>query len=868
MSEKDFLTKALTDTVISRRSFLKWSAVLGGSAALAGGIHAGLRAVQAAGETAQQGGEWIAASCWHNCGGRCLIKANVVDGVVTRVKTDDTHPDSPDYPQQRGCVRGRAQRKSVFSADRLKYPMIRKNWQPGGGNKELRGRDEWVRISWDEAFEIYASEIKRVKESFGNEAIFTVHPGDMGRVLGLYGGYVNRWGSVSWGTWREDYPLLTGISGTGDTSGNDRMRMRKAKLIILWGANPAVSSNGNPAYYYLQAKKAGAKFISIDPYYNDSAMALADEWIPIRPGTDAAMLLGMAYHMIENNLHDQAFLDKYTVGFDSEHMPEGADPKNNFKDYVLGVLDGQAKTPEWAAEICGVPPERIRWLAQEWATTKPACIQTAGAPARINNGEFLPQIMLTVGWMAGNVGFIGSGVGPNMHNRAANAGAALVRTGDAGVEGIPNPLIQGGTRQSNLNALNNCEMWEAILSGKYHAGGENGIQPIDIRMIISADFGDALNQRTNTNKGIQAFRKVEFVAVSTIYLNTSAKYADLVLPVTTEWERYAGFQTGDREILIFHQQVVKPLFEAKDDWEIAVGVGQKLGLDPKEIAPLSVEQQIYNQLKGAEVKLPDNSGWEPLLTITAEDIAEMGVEGEPQTGRITYQEFKQAGIYRVPRAVDDKLGHTELRGFISDPEANALKTTTGKLEIYCQALSDWIAKNGFNTKDPLPKYETPIEGYEHTFADWERKVKGDYPLQLYTIHYQRRSHSSFDNVPWLREAFPQELFLNPIDAASRGIKNGDIVKVASKHGAVIRPVLLSNRVMPGVVILGQGAWSQVDEASGIDMAGATNTLNGDHATGQGHTGHNTCIVQVEKYTGPLDLQPDHKWPQRIVFEEA
>lgn len=136
-----------------------------------------------------------------------------------------------------------------------------------------------------------------LKEKYGNKWIFTVHPGDMGRVLGLYGGYVNRWGSVSWGTWREDYPLLTGIPGAGDTAGNDRIRMRKAKLIVLWGVNSAVSSNGNPTYYYNQAKKGGTKFISVDPIYNDTAVALADESIPIRPGTDTTMLLAMAYHI-------------------------------------------------------------------------------------------------------------------------------------------------------------------------------------------------------------------------------------------------------------------------------------------------------------------------------------------------------------------------------------------------------------------------------------------------------------------------------------------------------------------------------------------------------------------------------------------
>ena len=867
MSEKNFLTKALTDAALTRRSFLKWSAALGGTAVLTGGVKSGLKAVEAVTEAAVDQGEWITAACWHNCGGRCLLKAHVVEGTVTRVKTDDTHPDSPDYPQQRGCVRGRAQRHSVFSADRLKYPMKRKNWEPGGGKKELRGRDEWVRISWEEAIGIYASEIKRVKETYGNEAIFGIGHGDMNRPMNLYGGFVQRWGSVSWGTWREMYEHFTGIAGPGYNANNDRFRMRKAKLIIMWGVNSAVSSNGSPTYHYLQAKKAGAKFIFIDPLYTDTAMALADEWIPIRPGTDTAMLLGMAYYMIENNLHDQDFLDKYCVGFDSDHLPEGVDSKENFKDYVLGTFDGQPKTPEWASKICGVTPEKIRGLAQELATTHPSQIVSGGAPARINNGDNLPQTMLTVAWMTGNTGFVGTGCGPSFHNFAGNSGPSLVSAGGTGVSGISNPLVEGGTRVSNDNILNNCEMYDAILSGKYHGkGGE--IKDIDIKMIFSHGFGDPLNQRAGASKGIEAFRKMEFVATSTIYLNSTAKYSDLVLPVTTQWERHSGLLTGNREILIYHRQITEPLFEAKDDIVIAREVGIALGLDPLEIDSVPLAQQSYNRLAGASVMKADGSGKEPLLTITAKDITEMGVEGEPQTGRITYQEFKDKGIYQAERSLNDKLGHTELEAFVKDPEANPTKSETGKLQIYSPTVSEWIASSGFTTKGPLPKYDPPIEGYEETFDDFEKGVKGDFPLQLYTIHYMRRSHSSFDNVSYLREQFPQELFMNPVDAEERGIKNGDVIKITSQHGAVIRPVLLTNRMMPGVLTLGQGAWIEMDEETGIDMAGNTNILNGGIPTSQGHTGHNTCIVQVEKYKGSLKLQPDVQWPQRIVFQEA
>ena len=171
----------------------------------------------------------------------------------------------------------------------------------------------------------------------------------------------------------------------------DLKDLRNSKLTVLWGSNSAWSSAGNPTYHIAQAKKAGAKIITVDPMYSATAVSLADEWIPVRPATDTALLLGMAYHMITNNLQDQAFLDKYTSGFDAAHMPAGADPQENFKDYVLGTYDGIPKTPAWASAICGTPVQVIEDFAVEIATTKPMAFMSSYAPARIYNGETFCQ---------------------------------------------------------------------------------------------------------------------------------------------------------------------------------------------------------------------------------------------------------------------------------------------------------------------------------------------------------------------------------------------------------------------------------------------------------------------------------------------
>jgi anaerobic dimethyl sulfoxide reductase subunit A len=745
--------------------------------------------------------------------------------------------------------------------------MKRKNWEPGGGKKELRGRDEWERISWDEALDLVADELKRIKTKYGNKAILNATP-----MLCAYGGGVTTWGMVSYGAWPAVNQHMRGIMMGGT---NDRMDYRKTKLIVQWGNNTIWSSGGNPTYNYLQAKKAGARFVFVTPMYNDSAQVLADYWVPCRPSTDAALLMGIAYYMIVNNLQDQAFLDKYTLGFDAEHMPDGADPKENFKDYVLGTYDGIPKTPEWAAAICGTPPDLIRQFAQDIATTKPMIFSGGWAPARTYMGEQFCQAFLTVGWMTGNLGKPGAAVCNISHGGASYGGSALVRSGGKGTPSVDNPIKGIPFGSTDLSQAKDSyaivwdEVWDAVVNGEFTLPTVGKV-PCDIRMIwnvTTGSGGNTLNQLPNTVKGIEAYRKVEFVVSADITLSTKSKYADIVLPATTEWEKPGslwGFSGG--EALYFAQKVTEPLYEAKHEIWIERELAKRLDLDPDTIHPLTLEQQLFNQLAGATVIKDDSSGYEPLLTITATDIAEMGVEGEPQTGRITYQEFKQKGIYQIPRSPNDKFGYVAYKEFVDDPEANPLQTVSGKLHIHSQPLSDNIAGYLWTTTPPIAQYRPPLQGIEDTYADWENKVKGEFPLQLLTTHYGRRSHSIFDNVEQLRRAFPEPLWINPVDAEERGIKNGDTVLVTNPHGKVLRPAYVTNKIMPTVVDLGQGAWVDMDDEAGIDKGGCTNVLAGTTPTGQGVQPWNTNICQVEKWSGD-PLVPDYKWPRRIIFEE-
>jgi anaerobic dimethyl sulfoxide reductase subunit A len=273
----------------------------------------------------------------------------------------------------------------------------------------------------------------------------------------------------------------------------------------------------------------------------------------------------------------------------------------------------------------------------------------------------------------------------------------------------------------------------------------------------------------------------------------------------------------------------------------------------------------FNKIAGASVIKDDGSGYETLVTVTKSDLADLGVEGEPQTGRIPIMDLIKQGTYQVPRSPGDQFTYIHAKAFIDDPEANPVGTASGKLEIHCQPCADKVNAYGWIDLPPIGQYHPPVEGIEDTYADFDKEVKGEYPLQLYTIHYGRRSHSVFDNIPQLREAFPQEFMINSLDAEARGIEMGDTVLIESRHGKVLRPAYVTDRIAPGVTTLGEGAWVEMDEDLGIDMAGATNVLNGSLPTGQGVQPWNTCNVEVTKWDGrPVD--PDEQWPQRIIFD--
>lgn len=825
---------------------------------------------------------WRSASCWANCGGKCVNKVLVKNGVVVRQKTDDTEPDTEENPQIRSCQRGHALRNHVLGADRIKYPMKRKHWKPNGeGDNSLRGEDEWERISWEEALDYIADETARIRETYGYNSILIPAGDDLFKVYGQTGGYTRHWVTGSAGYFQMASPAGMDLN----VASNDRFDYANADYIILWGSNPAWSTPTNIMYYHQLAKKdnPNIKFYAIDPFYNDSYVSLDAEWVPIRPATDNSALLAIAYVLLAeddpdaNPLVDWDFLDRCTIGFDSASLPEGANPEDNFKDYVLGVYDGVPKTPEWAESISGIPAEKIVELARVLGCQNKTMLITSFAPGRASGAQNFPQMILTIGAMGGHMGKSGHAtgvarctfggdyrpqlVGPTMIYATEPCGNTMVDTGI--------PFVEGNPVDDRIGAWT---FWKAIQDKHYTWQGfypplytsEYEERDIDIKMLYWGGlngWGDGWEGGNWTTipdaaRGHEVLRsdQIDFVACNAISFTPNAQYADIVLPVTSQWERPGHLHCTHQQyknVLVLYRQVMSPIFEAKTDQWIAYELGKRMGAPLDTIYPYGAEgdtQQYFNALAKCWVLNQETGQQEPLITITEEDIDRWGVEGTPQTGKVALEEALDKGFYRVDLTRDDRCISYE--AFRNDPEANPLYSESGKIEIYCSRYNSIPVIDG-RPISPYPKYESyPQANYEGTFVDEARTKKGEYPFQMISLHYYRRGHSSFDNSPWLREVCPNPVMINSLDAEELGISLGDTVLVSSVSGKILRNAVPTNRMVRGALGLGHGSWMDFDHDTGVDKGGNSNTLYGPaDSSGVGICGWNSNLVKIEKYDG-------------------
>jgi anaerobic dimethyl sulfoxide reductase subunit A len=773
--------------------------------------------------------ETVVTSCAHNCGSRHMLVAHKKGDVIVRLSTDDGRfqpegffgKDTEEEPQLRGCLRGRSYRSRLYSPERLLYPMKRVG---------KRGEGKFKRVSWDEALSDIAERMVYLKQKYGPTALLdqsyagasygVLHKSDqieglLGRFMGMFGCRTNSWSVPSY----QGTTFSSRITYGTIQDGNEDDTFAHTKLMIMWGWNPAYTFHGGNTFYYMRlAKQRGCKFVIIDPQYTDSAAVYDAWWIPIRPNTDAAMMAGMAHYIFANNLQDQNFINRFCQGMDQGTMPGWARGSESFKDYILGISDGVPKTPQWAAEICGVKAEDIIKLADMYARTKPAALKASWAPGRNAYGEQYNRMAAALQAMTGNIGILGGcaeGVGKAWH-----------------AEAVAYPYDQ----YSNIwYASIKSDRWAHIVLNYPNVSREeaglwprqdqlDGVIP-NIRGIFWQG-SDWLNQLTNINKQIKAIKKLEaegdketlFVCMDSTITPTGI-WADYLLPIATHFERHdVALPWYKGHYYIHRPKVIQPLGESKTDFQIFTELAYRLGFGP-----------AYNPKATRDYFNNDDEVDEAYLRVWWERVQHhQGVE-------ISWEQFKKYGSYKF------KLAQPHV-GFRDQIEKGIpFETPSGKIEIFSTVLAQTRDFKRTQYGYPIPAIPKWIEPWESLNSPKTEK----FPFHLISPHPRWRTHSIFNNIPWLRETFTQELTVNGSDARRLGIKTGETVEVFNDRGSCIVPVYVTERCMPGVAVLHEGAWMDVDK-NGVDRSGNPDFLTLDEPSPAGAFAYNTVLCNIRK----------------------
>ena len=798
------MNRGTEPTSVDRRCFLKWSATAG-AWVLSGPL---LRELgwpsdlleAASGRAATSGTRIIRAGCpSHNCGGRCLLTLHVRDGVIVRIGTDDRPTDTLEAPQLRACARGRAYRRRQYHPDRLLHPLKRIG---------ARGEGRFERTTWDEALDRMAAGLTRIKAAYGNAALFVPYgTGSFSqtngrqtaqRLLNLFGGSLGHYNNYSWACMAAATETVYGTNVTG----NQRQDWVNAKYILMWGWNPSEMRDGTNTEYFLRAaRNRGARIVCIDPRMTPSAVALADEWVPVRPGTDTAMMSAMAYVLITERLYDAGFVTTHCSGFDAAQMPPGLEGEETYKDYILGTKDGTPKTPVWAERITGVPRDTIARLAREYAARKPGILYQGYGMQRRAYGEQVVRAGCVLAALTGNVGVPG-GWASGMGFQAPDGG----------------PLWSVFPVGSNpVRASIPTFLWTEAVTRGTELGPEHGVRGADrldrnIKLVYAVASNALVNQHANINRTAKILRDqrlVEFIAVQDNFLTPTARFADLVLPACTQFETWGvadGWKYGEE--VFFSPKIVEPPGEARSDYRICADIAERLGFG-----------QAYTEGRTER----DWVEW----SLTR--YREARYPGTPNAAAF---EAGNTGVHVMPVGTPA----VAFADFRRDPAQNPLRTSSGKIEIFSATL------HALGRPKEIPAVPKYIQEWESPSGP-EAKT---HPLQAIGHHSMARAHSTLEGADWLEEAFPQRVFMNPVDTAARGISNGDTVRVFNERGEIRLRCRVTQRILPGVVAIPQGAWWTPD-AQGVDTRGSINVLTSERWTPMafGNAQH-TIMVDVRK----------------------
>ena len=700
---------------------------------------------------------------------------------------------------------------------RVLTPCVRRSYLehgPGHAGRwgGRRGGEAFVAVSWERALDLVAGEISRVRGAFGNGAIFGGSYGwssagrfhhaqsQVHRFLNSVGGYVRSVGNYSFGAADVILPHVIG-SSEGLSGGHTPWAMvaGHAELLVLFGGVPGrdlqVSAGGIARHggaAGLQAcREGGADLVSVSPIRDDTDAGLGAEWVAVRPGTDVALMLGLAHVLISEGLCDLAFLGRYTVGFE------------RLRDYVL---DG--RTPDWAAGVTGVPCPAIVALARRMAARR-TMIMVGWSLQRARHGEQPVWMAVALAAMLGGIGLPGRGVG---FGYGSSGGIGLVPNGFAW------PALPQG-RNGVEAFIPVARIADMLLQpgGAFAYDGRVLAYP-DVRLVYWAG-GNPFHHHQDLNRLVRAWQRPETVVVHEAFWNAHARHADIVLPVATMLERNdVACAARDRFIAASHK-VQEPPAGVLTDFSVFCALAGRLG----------VEEVFSEGL--------DEAGW--LRRLYGEAVARAAGVG---VALPAFERFWAVGVVEVPEGVG--TGRAMLAGFRADPVRHRLGTPSGLIEL----ASEVVAGFGYADCPGHPAWLDPGEWLGAADVGERLHLVSNQPGRRLHSQYDHGAHSQAGKVAG-REA----LRLNPGDAAARGIGDGDVVRVFNARGAMLAGAVLDDAVMAGVVQVATGAWYDPD-AEGVCRSGNPNVLTSDRGTSLLSQGPdaNTCLVFVERVEGAVE----------------
>ncbi|MFK7963849.1 MAG: molybdopterin-dependent oxidoreductase [Burkholderiaceae bacterium] len=742
------------------------------------------------------------------------------DGAVSAVlpTPEDTNPSpigqSLVDSQDKGC---RVARPSV------RQGYLKAQWKSDG---RKRGVEPFVEVPWDEALDLGAQALAHTKREFGCEAIYGGSYGwasagrfhhsqsQVHRFLKQFGGYVASVQSYSTGTAQIIIPHVFGITSyqlMAESPTIDDV-VAHTKLLICFGGvslkNTQINQGGiadHTARNELdRVRQAGVDVVCVSPLKDDVADFMEADWWAIRPNADVALMLGLAHTLYSEGLHDTAFLERYCVGFEQ------------FVPYLTGASDGQAKDAQWASQICDLDVERIRRLARRMAA-EPCLMSISWSLQRTENGDQPYWMVAVLAAMLGNIGLPGQGVGYGY--------GCIHNYGFAGRRAVPfraGALPQGGNPVKTIIPVARVADMLLHPGEQYPFNGERLTYP-DIKLVYWVG-GNPFHHHQDLNRLRQAWAKPDTVIVNDPYWTATARHADIVFPATTSLER-EDFSRGSVEMTMSPMpQVLTPYAQARDDFDIFAGLAEQLGFEG-EFTEGRTKRQWIEHL------------WE-----VTRDEAERAGSPLPD-----FPTFWAGETLRIDESILTDRVFT-LEAFRREPDGSPLPTPSGRIEIFSKTLASFGLDDCAGHAKWFDKQE---------FLGSARSER--YPLALNSNQPVTRLHSQYDFGRTSRQSKikgREPMQIHPDDAASRGIGDGDIVRLFNDRGACLAGAVVSDTVRPGVVVLPTGAWFDPmtpAEAKSLEVHGNPNVLTRDVGTStlaQGTSAH-SCLVQVERFTDEL-----------------